>query len=175
MATPKRKKAAPAKYAAGTTVSIARSREEIERLLKNYGAKSFMYGVRGNEAAVMFEMNGRQYRIQVHYPSLTSFTSPQRTREQVQAAYEAEQRRRWRSLVLVIKAKLEAVKSEITTIEQEFLAHAVMPNKQTVSQWLEPQLAEIYRSGRMPPLLPELSSARDEEVPDFFIEGEVSE
>src|SRR5437762_9407150 len=150
MPTIKKKKTAPAKYADGTTVSIARSREEVERLLKNYGAGSFMYGTQGDKAAVMFEMKGRQYRMELEYPPLASFTSPQRNRQQVQAAYEAEQRRRWRSLALVIKAKLEAVNSDITTIEEEFLAHAVMPNRQTVGQWLEPQIRQIYETGKMP-------------------------
>jgi hypothetical protein len=50
-----------------------------------------------------------------------------------------------------------------------------MPDRQTVSQWLEPQIQEIYRTGKMPPLLPEQALARDEEIPDFFIEGEVKE
>lgn len=175
MSTIKKKTAPAKKYAAGTTVSIGRSREEVERLLRNYGAGSFMYGTQGDKAAVMFEMRERQYRIELEYPPLTSFVSPQRNRQQVQAAYEAEQRRRWRSLVLVIKAKLEAVNSDITTIEEEFLAHAVMPNRQTVWQWLAPQIQEIYRSGKMPPLLPEFTQARDEDIPAFYIEGEVKE
>lgn len=169
------RKRTPAKYAAGTEVSIAKSREEIEKLLRNYGATSFMYGSQGDRAAVMFELKGRQYRMEVKYPPLRSFERSRRTDTQVIAAYEAEQRRRWRSLALVIKAKLEAVNSDITTIEEEFLAHTVMPNKQTVSQWLEPQIREIYATGKMPPLLPELASAREEEIPDFYIEGEIRE
>ncbi|MBA2677138.1 MAG: hypothetical protein H0U76_01885 [Ktedonobacteraceae bacterium] len=67
--TTKGTKKTPAKYAAGTTVSIARSREEIEKLLKNYGGTSFMYGSQGDRAAVMFELKGRQYRMEVSYPS----------------------------------------------------------------------------------------------------------
>ncbi len=172
---PTTRKKTQTRYAAGTEVSIARSREEIEKLLRNYGATSFMYGSQGDRAAVMFELKGRQYRMEVSYPALRSFRSARRTDLQMQAAYEAEQRRRWRSLALVIKAKLEAVNSEITTIEQEFLAHAVMPDKRTVSQWLEPQIKEIYATGKMPPLLPELASASDEEIPDFIIEGEIRE
>ena len=100
--TTKRKKTTKAQYAAGTTVSIAKSREEVERLLKNYGAGSFMYGTAGDKAAVMFEMRGRQYRMELQYPPLQSFTSSQRNRDQMQAAYEAEQRRRWRQRPRVV-------------------------------------------------------------------------
>jgi hypothetical protein len=53
-----------------------------------------------------------------------------------------------------VRAKLEAVQSGITTLEREFLSDIVMPNNQTVSQWLAPQLDAAYQSGRMPPLLP---------------------
>ena len=39
-------------YARGTTVSIARSKEEIERVLARYGADSFGYATEGNRALV---------------------------------------------------------------------------------------------------------------------------
>ncbi len=57
-------------------------------------------------------------------------------------------------LVYVLKAKLEAIDSQISTIEREFLADTVMENGMTVHEWAEPQLREMYLSGRMPPLLP---------------------
>lgn len=50
-----------------------------------------------------------------------------RTPAQQERALEAEVRRRWRALLLCIKGKLEAVESGITTFEEEFLAHLVLP------------------------------------------------
>jgi hypothetical protein len=42
----------------------------------------------------------------------------------------------------------------ITTSEEEFLVHIVLPNgKGTVGDWLMPQIDKAYESGRMPPLL----------------------
>jgi hypothetical protein len=63
---------------------------------------------------------------------------------------EQEERTRWRSLLLVIKAKLEAVESSIATFEEEFMAQIVLPNQQTVGQWVLPEVARIYERGLMP-------------------------
>ena len=59
-----------------------------------------------------------------------------------------------RPLVLVIRAKLEAVEAGITTIEQEFLADMVMPGDVTVGEALLPRLDDALNTGRMPDLLP---------------------
>ena len=61
---------------------------------------------------------------------------------------------RWRALLLVIKAKLEAVTAGISTIETEFLANIVLPDNTTAGEWMLPQIDRAYRSGEMPPLLP---------------------
>ena len=58
------------------------------------------------------------------------------------------------------KAKLEAVAAGIATVEQEFLAYTVLPNKQTVGDWLGPQLAAAYESGQKPMSLPMLEDLR---------------
>ena len=63
-------------------------------------------------------------------------------------------RQRWRALALVIKAKLEAVEADITTLEAEFLAHIALPSGATVGEWVGPQLDAVYGSGEMPALLP---------------------
>lgn len=60
------------------------------------------------------------------------------------------------ALALVVKAKLEAVESGISTFEQEFMAHIVLPNGQTTGQWMIPQIEAAYKTGTMPALLPML-------------------
>lgn len=77
-----------------------------------------------------------------------------RTDAQAQAAYEQDVRQRWRALCLCIKAKLEAVEAGITTFEDEFMAHIVLPNGQTMSQHATPMIAQAYETGNVPPLLP---------------------
>ncbi len=61
-------------------------------------------------------------------------------------------------LALVIKAKLEAVETGITMFDEEFLAHIVLPNGNTVGQFMLPQVESTYNSGAMPPLLPGISN-----------------
>jgi hypothetical protein len=68
---------------------------------------------------------------------------------------ECEERRRWRCLLLNVKAKFEAVENQIVTFEEEFLAHIVVPGTgETVGAWAAPRIAEAYERGaHMPPLL----------------------
>ena len=68
-------------------------------------------------------------------------------------AWEQACRSRWRALLLVIKAKLEAVQVGISTVEDEFLAWTVLPgDARTIGERLRPQIEESVKSGK-PPLL----------------------
>ena len=151
-----------AKYAAATGVPAERSRNEIERTLTRFGATAFAYGWSADRsfAQIMFEMGGRRIRFSLPLPDRSdkAFThSPsgsRRTETSMRAAYDQEVRRLWRSLLLVIKAKLEAVATGIVSAEEEFLAHVVLPSGETVGDWVEPQLKAVYGRGDMPALLP---------------------
>jgi hypothetical protein len=145
------------RYAADTSVSQDRSRSEIEATLKRYGATSFMYATMPTAAVVGFIIDSRQIRFALpmpdpqakeftHTPTKGDLRSP----EAAYKAWEQAGRQRWRALALVIKAKLEAVAAGITTIEDEFLAHTVLPDGTTVGQFMRPQLAVAYETGSMP-------------------------
>lgn len=150
------------KYAAGTEVSVANSKTEIERTLTRFGAEAFAYGwsAERDVAQVMFEHSGRRIRFSLPMPdrSAKAFThtptGQRRNEAAMRSAYDQEVKRRWRALLLVIKAKLEAVATGIVSFEEEFLAHIVLPAGQTVGEWVEPQLREVYGRGDMPALLP---------------------
>lgn len=158
-----------APYAEGTSVPEDRSRSEIERVLKSYGATQFAYATKENLAVVMFRASERVIRITVPFPPVESFRMfPKRKGEYaarrrsdgaVEQVHAMEVRRRWRALLLAIKAKLEAVQSGITTFEAEWLAHIVLPNGQTFGEWAMPQLA----SGLMPTDIPMLPAHVGEE------------
>lgn len=147
-------------YAKDTAVTSEKSRMEIERTLQRWGADSFMYGTRAEMAMVAFEMDGRRIQFTLPLPDRrardfthTPSRGTPRSQAQQEAAYEQAVRQRWRALALVIKAKLEAVEAGITTFEEEFLAHTVLPNGTTVGKWMLPQVDAAYKSGNMPPLL----------------------
>lgn len=148
-------------YAAKTTVPVEKTRGEIEKLVSRYGATRFVSGWEPNNAAVLFEMKGRRVRFSLPMPDPKarrfthgrgSWTLPAaKQRELLEQATRAS----WRALLLVIKAKLEAVETGITTFEEEFLAHLVLPNGQTAGEWAIPLIAEAYDAGKaLPPMLP---------------------
>lgn len=150
-----------AHYAAKTDVSSDKSRAEIERTLMRYGATGFLYGNTQSQALVMFEMKGRRIKFLLPLPDRNAreFTHTPgrrlpRSAAQQDAAYEQAVRQRWRALLLCIKAKLESVQSGIETFEEAFLPHIMLPNGQTVGDWMVPQIESAYRGGDMPPLLP---------------------
>lgn len=147
------------KFAEKTKVSSQQSRMEIETILTKYGAAGFMYGWNGSDAVIGFAMNSMHIKFLLPMPNKTSQEIThkdkwhERTKIQQEALYEQLVRQRWRCLVLAIKAKLECVESGITTFENEFLAHIVLPNGQTFGNYIKPQLIEAYSNGKMPSLL----------------------
>lgn len=142
------------KYAKNTQVQSGRSRDEIERTLTRYGAQGFIYGWQDNQAAIAFQMNGKHVKFIIPMPDRLEFkrtpTGRTRSASQINAEHEKAIRQKWRALGLVIKAKLEAVESGITCFEDEFMAHIVLPDGQTVGAWMRPQI----ESCNMPKLLP---------------------
>ena len=152
-------------YAANTEVSSYKSREEIERTLMRYGAKNFAYGVTDTHSLVGFTMKNRQIRFILPMPNrmsqeftLTPAKRFKRTIEEADKAYEQAVRAKWRSLALVIKAKLEAVERGIVTFEEEFAMHMVMPGGMTVSEMVTPAIDQAYAEGTPAPLLSALDS-----------------
>lgn len=147
-------------YATQTAVTTDRSLGEIRKLLSRYGADGFAFGEEATQAAVQFRMRDRTVRLVIALPdrehrSITRTpTGLLRSTAQQAAAYEQQVRARWRSLVLIIKAKLEAVESGVVSFEQEWLPYIQLPSGETVSEWLAPQIEAVYGNHEMPPLLP---------------------
>lgn len=149
-------------YAANTSVSVERSRAEIESTLLRYGASQFMYGWDKDGAVIAFVVEPnrekkRQVRFMLPLPNrgerrFTHHSRGMRTPDAAEREWEQACRQRWRALALVVKAKLEAVESGIATFEDEFLAYILLPDGGTVSQWLTPQLDIAYDpdQGTMP-------------------------
>ena len=127
------------RYAAQTKVPVAKSRMEIENTINRYKAEQFGIALSKDKAMIQFRISTWLVRFILPLP-----------------ADEQSQRQRWRALALVLKAKLEAVESKITTLEEEFEAHIVMPDGKTVHEHLASKLKEIQASGHIPQdLLPD--------------------
>ena len=108
----------------------------------------------------MFVCNSRRVRFELTLPDRANpkFARDGRGKtrppDKRMAAWEQACRQRWRALALVIKAKLEAVESGITSFEDEFLAHIQTPDGRSVGDHVKPALAKMYEDGEMIPLLP---------------------
>ncbi|MEN6425194.1 MAG: hypothetical protein ABFE13_07515 [Phycisphaerales bacterium] len=146
------------RYAENTSVSVERSRAEIEGTLQRYGASRFMSGWDEERAYIAFLYHDRAIRLTITLPDRGQFDrTPHRNRrrssEEAARAWEQACRQQWRAMALVVKAKLEAVQAGIATFEDEFLAYTVLPEGRTVAQWLQPQMQTLIETGRMPQML----------------------
>ncbi|MBV8896114.1 MAG: hypothetical protein JO051_06370 [Acidobacteriaceae bacterium] len=152
------------RYAEGTSVSVEKSRAEIEATLTRYGATAFAYAWQGSEALIEFAAKNRRIRFKLPLPHQDeerfqrdgrgSLRSPEKRR----VVWEQACRQSWRALALVIKAKLEAVAAGITEFEDEFLANIVMPDGQTVGQHTKPTIKLAYENHTMTKLLPDYTA-----------------
>jgi hypothetical protein len=153
------------RYATHTSVPVDRSRAEIERIVTRYGATATAIMTATDNAVVCFEARGRRVMFKLPLPRKDdrrftharinqSGSARPRSLSDATSAWEQACRQRWRALLLSIKAKLETVESGIVSFEDEFLAHIVLPDGQTVSDMVRPRIKQIYETGTMQPLLP---------------------
>lgn len=131
-------------YAEKTKVPVSQTRSEIEQLLERHKAKQYGTAVDYEllKARVQFRLQERIVRFVIALPDQKKLGTGER--------YGRAERQRWRALLLVIKAKLESVENAIETFESAFLSQIVMPDDRTVADIVLPQIAESYKSGRMP-------------------------
>jgi hypothetical protein len=150
----------PRRFAEGTKVPIETTRMELERLLRAYGAAAVVIGWDGPTSQIAFRIQGRHVRYTIDRPGrsesvVSSYPSGKpRPDHAIPEAIAAEYRRRWRALLLVVKAKLELIAAGDSDFEDEFLTHVMLPDGSIVRDWMVPQVDQAYQSGQMPALLP---------------------
>ena len=148
------------KYAENTSVSVEKSKAEIEILLQRYGADQFLNAWEEGRAMIQFRANGKYVKFILPLPNKTDEKFLRHPRfyrtyssEKSLQLWEQACRQAWRALALVVKAKLEAVESGITSFEEEFFAHIVLPNGKTVFQETHKNVELAYSSGKVGNLL----------------------
>jgi hypothetical protein len=153
-----------ANFAQGTRISSGQTENEIRNTLKKFGASKYAYYEDDERIGFSFDYEDRRVRIVVEMPDPADddfvFVPSRREKRSEKAKFEFWQKecnRRWRALAFTIKAKLVTVTEGIRTFEQEFLYDIVLPNNQTVGEYVVPQIRQAYLQGKMPPLLPGVS------------------
>lgn len=152
-------------YAAATKVSPERTRAEIETLLGKHGASRRQLGVDEdlNLARIEFVMHGRSYRLDVPLPK-AELKDGQRKPDGWSRMNEAQRERclrdranaesgaRWRSILLMLKAKLELVRLGVSSVEREFLADMLLANGKTMHLAVAEAIKRGLDTGKAPTL-----------------------
>lgn len=141
-------------FADGTVVTPEKSRTEIERTVRRYGATEFGFGEKPDSAFVGFTIGARRIKFTIKRPTEREIRDAQKLwiePRRIPTKIDAEWRRRWRSLTLAIKAKLEIAATGIVPFEEEFLGSTVFDNGETVYEVMRGQLESVYE--RTAPLL----------------------
>lgn len=149
----------PGEYASRTDVPVSKSRDEIERTLLRFGATGYGYAYQPPQVAISFELKGLRVIMRMTLPDRDQFKYDKRGYERTASAIERDWeqacRQRWRTMANGVKAKLALIDDGISTVEREFLADIWVPGaNQTYGDFAIPQIAEAYRTGELPPLLP---------------------
>jgi hypothetical protein len=167
------------KYAQDTSVSSDRSQAEIKTTLQRYGASKYAYFEEDERSAIVFELNDRRLRFVLPLPSRMAdefvyrYYGGKKTSDVLpvhkqHTKWEQACRQRWRALALAVKAKLEAVESGITTLEEEFLAHIVLADGKTIGEHITPQIPQLCSVGGLPKLLPAMGETDQKVVKGKF-------
>ena len=139
-------------YAKQTSVPVERSVAQLEQYLNKQGAQAFLRATDNDRRliGIQFRFRNRTYRFVVKLKGPAEFrltpTGNRRTKNQIQAVVEQEERRIWRSLGLVIKAKFESVQSGIETFEEAFLPQTVLPGDILVGEKVQPLIERAYET-----------------------------
>lgn len=149
------------KHAEGTKVPIEQSQAELRKLLRAKGCDAIAFYEEGDARAVIaFERKGRRVRLTLKYPPLKDYryypgTYRSRPSENaIRVAWEAECRRLWRVLIVLVRGNFEAEDSGLVSFEQVWLAHMLLPGGETVADRVLPALDTAQETGQLPPLLP---------------------
>jgi len=128
------------RFAEDTAVPVGQSQSEVKDRLRKAGAEGIGIYEDATRSVVAFIVAGRQYRLTVPIVAAAKNTAQ-------------EERRAWRLLLLLLKAKTEAIREGATTVEREFFADAVLHDGRTMHETYEPQIQLAYERGTMPPSL----------------------
>ncbi|WP_374651188.1 hypothetical protein [Rhizorhabdus sp.] len=135
-------------YAANTDVPFERSISEIIVLLKKAGADQIAQIDTRQGFELRFTMADRMVRFRVLFPDAAAIQKMCGPRQDPSRVGEQWRRQRGRALLLVIKAKLESIESQVETFEQAFLANVVMADGATLYDRVKEPIALEYESGK---------------------------
>lgn len=162
-------------YAENTSVSVEKSRAEIEKLLRKfwnadnmannnkYPPMRFQYYTDEIGAEITFTLRDKTIRISLPLPDLNAKQFKEKINgygkvvkidpNKSYTIWEQECRVRWRALALSIKSTLTDIETGIKTFEVAFLAYFMMQDGKTIGEHIIPKLDEAIGNTKL--LLPQ--------------------
>lgn len=98
-------------YAAKTSVTVERSKTQIELLLKEFKASAVMMATSDERAMIVFTMAARNIKFVLPLPQIADFDGQWKREQYAQAT-----RTRWRALYLALRAKLEMAATVLSLV-----------------------------------------------------------
>lgn len=159
---------APSRFASSTVIESEKTEMEIKKYLRSRGAENPVVTQDDdhNQIVVMFRMFGRVIQMRQNLPVETSkfIQRPLGFRaasaSDIKTRMVTETRRKWRVMLTRVKVRLDLVFEEEDMEEREaafryeFLTDTAIPGGGTVVEFMEPQVAEAYATGKPPQMLP---------------------
>jgi hypothetical protein len=138
-------------FAAHTEVPVERTRAEIDALLVKNGATStaILNDTEHHLACFAFTLKGARYRVELPLPTTADVAvkkgqepqgwwrwSPAQREDYLAKKLEQARRQRWRTMLLLLKSKLEIVRLGLSSVEREFMADLILPGGKTAYEAL---------------------------------------
>lgn len=150
-------------YAKGTSVPTSRTEAEIRKLLAEHGANrlAVMTDLEQRRVEIAFQVDRLAFRMAVPMPdpsdrafNYTNHRTPRElTKQERDRKLSQAERERWRAVLLLVKAKLQAIQLGVSTWEEEFLPYLVIDRRgQTLGQKVLPNLQAVLETGDLPTL-----------------------
>lgn len=129
------------RYADGTKVSVATSRAELSTILTKHGIErqAWSTGPEGDQLGFIYQ--GKSYRLNVEKPTYEEAVEHLSYPTSGVDYVEREWMRRWRALVLLLKAKIEFSSGDDDAFVREFMPFMLTSGGVT--------LEEIVRQGAL--------------------------
>ena len=128
-----------AQYAKNTNVPVNRSKQQIEKLLTDWGVEEYFFGSSPRGDGIGFKFRDNVYKISVPISPDCS---------------ESTRRQMWRILFMSLKMKLEEIDSGLISFEDQFLSRMALPDGSTVSDFMKlPENISRLKEAKMPLLL----------------------
>lgn len=137
-------------YAEGTSVSVEKTKAELDSLLGKHGAtaRGVLSDDQEGKAYVHFVLGGERFQLVVPLPKLQEFPNKGEQPRDWYAWTDAKRgewryrtweqacRERWRAVLLLVKSKLEIVRLGMSSVRHEFMADLVLANGKTVAEMM---------------------------------------